>query len=214
MFIGECKGWGFGEMPVVKFMKSKLAEGKWNIHRMVREVSTVQAWNQAKDKIVERSKVEPIIGVCYMVGEKLNKAALGSIIDDCMQSVKPCHAQIICTPCYDFDWSTADNNKKTAWTTTAKFCADMALDKHIDLVNICRPAYDRNYGGKDNLWFMKQLVGELKHLLPPPSHTKVKALEEGAGWDDSLSDDDSQPAPRKRSYSSFSVESNSSMRFG
>ena len=106
-------------MPVVKFMKSKLAEGKWNIHRMVREVSTVQAWNQAKDKIVERSKVEPIIGVCYMVGEKLNKAALGSIIDDCMQSVKPCHAQIICTPCYDFDWSTADNNKKTAWTTTA-----------------------------------------------------------------------------------------------
>ena len=192
-------------------MKSKLGEGKWNVHRMVREVSTVNAWNQTKDKIVERAKVEPIIGVCYMVGEKLNKAVLSSIIDDCVQSVKPCHAQIICTPCYDFDWSTA-NSKKTEWTTTAKFCADLALDKHIDLINICRPAFDRNYSGKDNLWFMKQLVGDLKHLLPPPAHTKVKTLDEGTGWDDSLSDDDSRSAPRNRSYS-YSTEANKSMRF-
>ena len=113
-----------------------------------------------------------------MVGEKLNKAILSGMIDDCVQSVKPVHAQIICTPCYDFDWSTADNNKKTAWTTTAEFCADTALDKHIDLINLCRPVSDRNYNGKDSLWFMKQFVGDLKHLLAPPAYTKVKALEE------------------------------------
>ena len=83
-------------------MKKKLAEGKWNVHRMVREVSSLQSWNSVKDKIVERATVEPIIGVCYMVGEKLNKAALSSIIDDCMQSVRPVQSQIICVPCYSF----------------------------------------------------------------------------------------------------------------
>ena len=138
-----------------------------------------------------------------MIGMQLNKAMLEGMITDCRASVKPLHLEVICTPAYDFDWSTASNDAKNAWKTAAKFCSDVGIDKHVNVVNTCYPAHDRNYAGKDSLYFVKQILGPIKTLLPPPSYIKVNALENGTGWDDSLSDD--EPAPRRRRAATIGV---------
>ena len=190
-----------GELKVMDFMKTKLAEGKWNVHRMIREVSTQQGWASSKGDLVERAKIEPIIAVCYMVGEKMNKTVLQHVVDDCRQSVKPIHCETTCTPCYDFDWATTSEQAKNAWNTSALFCAEIVISRHVAQVNVCTPPFDRNFAGKDSMWFMKQAMNAIKHLLPPPSFLKVQALEEGTGWDDSLSDDDTRPSGRRRASS-------------
>ena len=64
------------------------------------------------------------------------------------------------------------------------------------MLNTCTPPLDKNYVGKDKLWFVKQMMNDLKVLMPPPAFIKVNSLENGTGWDDSLSDD--EPAPRRR----------------
>ena len=56
-----------------------------------------------------------------MVGRELNNAVLEGMITDCRNSVKPLHLEVICTPAYNFDWSTASDDAKNAWKTAAKF---------------------------------------------------------------------------------------------
>ena len=203
VFIGECKKWGFNDVPVNDYMKKELGKGRWNIHRMVREVVDQNGWNGVKNDLVERAKKEPIIGVVYMVNDQLNKAVLEGMIDDCRNSIKPLHLEIICAPVYSFDWATAENNATSAWKTAAKFCNDIGIDKHVNVVNTCYPAHDRNYVGKDSLYFVKQILGPIKTLLPPPTYIKVNSLENGTGWDDSLSDD--EPALRRRRTATIGV---------
>ena len=195
-FIGECKKWGLNDVPVNDFMKKKLAEGKWNVHRMVREVEDKAGWDSVKGHLVERARVEPIIGMIYLVSDKLNKAVLNAIIDDARATVKPVHLEVIVAPVYDWDWQETTAQVRNAWTTSAKFCNDLGFDKHMAVLNTCTPPLDKNYVGKDKLWFVKQMINSLKVLLPPPAFIKVNSLENGTGWDDSLSDD--EPAPRRR----------------
>ena len=177
-------------------MKKKLAEGKWNIHRMVREVQDKADWDSVKGSLVERARVEPIIGIIYLVSDSLNKAVLSSIIDDARQTVKPVHLEVIVAPVYDWDWKETTAQVRNAWITSAKFCNDLGFDKHMAVINTCTPPLDKNYVGKEKMWFVKQMMNSLKALLPPPTFIKVNSLEKGTGWDDSLSDD--EPAPRRR----------------
>ena len=163
---------------------------------MVREVVDEDGWKNIKNDLVERAKREPIIGVVYMVSDKLNKAVLTAIVEECRRLVKPLHLEIICAPVYDFDWKAVEENVRNGWITSAKFCSEIGFDKHIAVLNTCQPPLDRNYVGKDKLYFVKQIMGPIKTLLPPPTFIKVNSLENGTGWDDSLSDD--EPAPRRR----------------
>ena len=195
-FIGECKKWGLNDVPVNDFMKKKLAEGKWNVHRMVREVEDKAGWDNVKGDLVERARVEPIIGIVYLVSDTLNKAVFGAIIDDARNTVKPVHLEVIVAPVYDWDWQEQSAQVRNAWTTSAKFCNDLGFDKHVAVLNTCTPPLDKNYVGKDKLWFVKQMMNALKALMPPPAFIKVNSLENGTGWDDSLSDD--EPAPCRR----------------
>ena len=176
-FIGECKKWGLNEVPVNDFMKKKLAEGKWNVHRMVREVEDKAGWDSVKAHLVERAKVEPIIGMVYLVSDKLNKAVLSAIIDDARNTVKPVHLEVIVAPVYDWDWQEQTAQVRNAWITSAKFCNDLGFDKHLAVLNTCTPPLDKNYVGKEKLWFVKQMMNSLKVLLPPRPSSRSTRLK-------------------------------------
>ena len=190
LFVGEVDRWGMGLIEVMDYTKMKLCEGRWNIHRMVYEVTNNDGWSKIKDLVVKRAKKEPILAVCYMISDKMTKHTLEGLYTNVTNDVKPVHCHIICAPFYSFDWNSATVNAKSAWTTSSKFCSSVAFDKHINVINVCKAAHDKNYVDKDQLYFIKLVMNDIKGLLPPPNVLKTKKLENGVGYADTLSDED------------------------
>merc|ERR1712131_299653 len=109
----------------------------------------------------------------------MNKAILKSIMEDARGCIRPMNCEIICTPYYAFDWSIANDNAKNKWIATASFCSTLGHELHANVISPCKPAFDKNYNNKEKIWFIKQICGEIKHLLPPPQYLKTKALAPG-----------------------------------
>ena len=157
---------------------------------MVYEVTNNEGWSRIKELVVNRAKKEPILAVIYMVSDTMTKHALQTLYTNVTNDVKPVHCHIICAPFYSFDWSTGNTNAKAAWINSAKFCSTVAFDNHINVINTCKAAHDKNYVDKDELYFVKLIMNDVKGLLPPPNVLKTKKLENGVGYADTLSDEE------------------------
>ena len=149
---------------------------------MYYECVSDDAWDKIKANVEQRLEWCPIIGVCYMVDNVLNKAKLKSLIEKVKAVVKPMHTEIICAPCYDKNWlSEVSDQDKAKYKVAVKACYEVAVDFHINYALTCQPSLDHIYGGKNKSYFVREMVSTLKRFLPKVQAVKVHTLVDGTG---------------------------------